>query len=1024
MRHPFRKPLSRSLAAFVLLAAAAIAAGCADEDSSGAALDASTTEDTDTGGPGQDTDEPGADTDTGAEDTGPEDTGPDDTDEPDSTEPDTTDGDVGEDAPDPDSTEPDTIEPDAVDPDAVDPDTVDPDTTEPDTVEPDTTEPPSGVVLPLGETLYLSGDDYLYFWAGPPACGGSTVSVVAAPETAFAAIITSDGDSPRLTPDVAGPWTLARCGEEVTIEVVEDYLNEDTFLNYNYTPSVPVVATADDELWVVAPTSNAVQRIAVLATGEATVEELIPTGSWPTSLAHWPSANLLLVSQTGRDSIGLIDVETRTLVDAIWVGDEPASIIVDEAHPDGPRGYVALSGADSVAIVDLAARRVESVIPVSRDPRALAFDPTTRLLYAASLLSSNAHPRGLVQGTNLPAEEQKDIAVIDVDTATIEGWVFEVGTMLRGLWLSPDGSELRVALSHSNNLQSNVAANSKPHTHAIATVDTNPDSPTAWTVTSEVSLDDQPTSTGPAASPFSMLLLPGGEVLAVTLSAGNAVLLLDAQTLEEIDRRPTGSDPRGLVVLQDHLWTTPWLDNTVASWPLGTLALGGVAPVGSTVDIGNDPRPADVQNGQRLFNDASFSGNQDFSCNNCHIDGLTDGLVWNLLIDGDVATLQFRNVGGTGPFLWGGVLPTLFDFSREVLKLVGADATGQEMEDLTTYMQSVTAPPNPHTLPGGAYSEQAKWGREIFEAPAGQPGGAGCAECHSGPLLTIKSIVEGKTNGLGTDVPSLISVYDTAPYGRQSTWDTLEEMVEFAVGFTGSALTGEELAALTEYVRQLPGDLLYLSSALPLDGSEAAFSLSPIELAFSGVLAPEQDDYFTIEAEGTAVPGVWTTSGRWARFAPDAGALALETNFTISVAAGLRGALGQELTSPIQITFATGGVPAFDLSGDWTLNVSEPLSGSIQLAFIQSAGGQVSGVVLDGGGLIEIDFVEGFITDDSLVLDPFLVASDFGDILTDGVQATLTDDDGDGFADQGSGKVFTPFIDLDVTFFRNGEPPE
>ena len=94
------------------------------------------------------------------------------------------------------------------------------------------------------------------------------------------------------------------------------------------------------------------------------------------------------------------------------------------------------------------------------------------------------------------------------------------------------------------------------------------------------------------------------------------------------------------------------------------------------------------------------------------------------------------------------------------------------MELLTLYMQSVTAPPNPSALPGGQLSPLALEGKAVFENQAN------CISCHSGPLFTNQSQVIGKTPDLTTDVPALIGVYDTAPFGRQGQWATLEDMVD------------------------------------------------------------------------------------------------------------------------------------------------------------------------------------------------------------------------------------------------------
>ncbi|MEO1271125.1 MAG: hypothetical protein AAFX99_23790, partial [Myxococcota bacterium] len=898
----------------------------------------------------------------------------------------------------------------------IDTDRVEPDT---DTVEPDTGQPvrptSANVVLPLGETLFLGGDDYLYFWGVDDT---ADVSLNSAPAGAEATIV-GDGAG-RLTPDMAGTWVVQRPGSTVTVEVVADGLNADTFLNFNYTPNQPLALDEEGQLWVASPPSNAVQRLAV-GVGGAVADTLVPTGSWPTSVVAWPGTPYLLVSQTGRDTLGWLDTREGRLVDAVRVGDEPAGIVVDTDHPQGPYAYVALSGEHRVVRVDLEARRVDRVVEVSRDPRAVAFDRQGQRLYVASLLSSNATPQGILNSSPLPREEQPDIAVIDTASFELSGWVYEVATLVRGLHLRPDSpSQLIAGVGHSRNSVQGVSANSRPHVHGLAVIDLR-DGMDAGAVR-QIDLDERPGSAGPAPSPHTLATSPDGRFLVVSLSAGNALLVLNADTLDEVGRIEAGSDPRGLVFAEERIWTYAWLDNQVQSWPLSALNDPSRA-VADSVDVGRDPTPPDIKEGQRLFNNASFSGQGDFSCNNCHIDGLTDGLVWNILLDGDVNTLPFRNIGGTGPFLWGGFLPTLFDFSREVLRLVGADADGEDIEKLTRYMQSVTAPPNPYTLPGGRFTASALRGKAIFDGYV-EEGGAGCGTCHSGPLLTNRERVSGKTDGLSTDVPSLISVYDTGPWGRQGQWQTLDEMVDFGVTFTGAQLTATQLADLNAYVRQLPGDLLYLNAARPLDGTRNTFPFTPIELAFSTALSPGQEDAFAlvriIEGGGDQpVAGQFEVSGRFARFRLADESLPLESTFELRATGGLSGVLGQRTQEPIKVRFETGGVPLVDVTGTWNWDVSGLISGTIVIRFIQSRGGQVSGVILDGGGLIDLDHLEGFVSDTLLQVEPFFVLFGGGEILVEGVEATMVDSDGDGVADVGDGQILSAFGSLNVSMTRD-----
>ncbi len=919
------------------------------------------------------------------------------------------------------------------------------------------------VIVPLGETLFFDGDDYLAFWGVDRPCA---VQLTDKPTDAQASVV---GNGKRLTPDKAGKWRLESGSDVITLDVQADYWTADTFQNFNYSPTQPIALEPADVTetmaWVATPTSSAVQQV-FLSDAGAKKGKLVPTGGWPSAVAVWPGTDWLLVTQTARDTLGFLNRKTGVLVDAVRVGNEPANVVVDPTSGTPPTlAYVALSGEDRVAKIDLTSRTVIATVDVGRDPRAMALDSASGTLYVASLISSNQHPRGPMQvkdkktGETHPVPEfmQRDVAAVDVDTWKVSGWAREVGTILRGVYLQPAqaktvgggssddpvAARLLVAASVARNKKLQVDANKRPHEHHLVALDPQkfslaaPDKAQS-AVTVDVDLDKQASSSGSAASPYTMRSSPDGHYLVVSLSASQGLLFLDAKTLAERGRMATGHDPRGLIFAHGRAWTYAWLSDTLEGLPLPGAptqvmvaggGLGGGAKPGSgqvavwkmgpaapdapkpaKLTVGNDPTPKDVRAGQRVFNDASFSKFADFSCNNCHVDGLSDGLTWDLLVDGPVNTLAFRNVGGTDPFLWGGQLPTLFDFSREVLKLVGAEASGKQMEQLTTYMMSVTAPPNPFALPGGKLTPDAKAGKVVF-AKLTDDGGANCAGCHGGPLGTTGITVKGKTPNKDTDVPSLLGVYDTAPFGRQGQWATLQSMVDYALEFTGAKLSETARKQVTAYVRQLPGDLLTLNSAIPANNAKHVWKESPVELAFSHVLAPGQEGLFSfLEGKGAAakpLPGTWTVSGRYARFAP-AAPLKGDTAYQMVVQKGLEGAFGQTLPAPLYLAFETGGVPAFDVSGKWKLTLSNSLVGTIKInvALIMAQGGKLTGVVLDSfdEGNVGADAIGGVVSGKVLSLDPFYIDSQFGQFFVkDGIDSTMSDSDSDGFADLGTG---------------------
>ena len=906
------------------------------------------------------------------------------------------------------------------------------------------------VVMPLGETLRFDGDDYLAFWAPGMACG---VTVLKAPAGAKATIVGVSGDAKapswgRLTPDVPGMWQLQRGSDVVDLEVVTDYWNGDTFQNYNYAPTQPLVLDPDSDpdaasatLWVAATTSAMVQRVDLNVVNapsdvQAKAGATIHTGSWPTALATWPGTRTLLVTQTGRDTLGFVDLDAGRMVDAIHLGNEPHNLVVDGSGATA-KAWVVLAGEDRVVRVDLSSKTIDASVDVGHEPRALALDAKGRRLYVGSLISGNSHPQGPLQGqTPVPELWQRDVVVIDIDAATSVATLPEVGTINRGLLLERDSdgnvSHLLVATTKADNTKLMVSAETRPHAHHLVRVDAAKlaagKGNEAIVVDRDLDIDPLTKKKTPAASPYTMTRTPDGAYLVATLSAGRALLFLRPDDLSEVGRVGVGHDPRGLVRAAGRLWTYTWLSDRVEGIALPgaptevQAGIGGNGPKiwvfsstpgpNNEVNVGADPTPPEVRAGQRIFNDAAFSKYGDFSCNNCHIDGLTDGLVWDLLVDGPVNTLAFRNVGGTEPFLWGGQLPTLFDFSREVLKLVGAQASGKQMEQLARYMQSVTAPPNPYALPGGKLTAQAQHGKEVFGKPIAVGGGE-CAACHSGPLGTSGKTVEGKTKGKETDVPSLLGVYDTLPYGRQGQWFTLGDMVDYALEFTGAKLSPADRDAVLAYVQQLPGDLLTLNSAQPLAGADHVWKEVAPELIFSNVLSKGQEGKFhfvKIAEDGSETPvkGSWALSGRAARFTVDGGKLELESSYRIDVDVGLQSALGQSTTQDISVAFATGGTPAFDISGQWKMTLSSPTVGTIHVnvAVLMATGGKMTGVVLDqiDQASVGADAITGVVSGTTLQLDPFYVDSDFGKFyVKDGFASTLEDTNKDGFADKGKG---------------------
>lgn len=140
---------------------------------------------------------------------------------------------------------------------------------------------------------------------------------------------------------------------------------------------------------------------------------------------------MLYVTNTGDNTVTVIDRLTNSIISVIQVGIEPKGIIVD---PDGQYVYIANYGSNSVSMIDTMTNEPEDSIalPLGFGPTALAIDPEGRYLYTANTDSDT-------------------VSVIDTDLKRSIN-TFRVGHKPIDLKVSPMGKFLYVANKGSNNL--------------------------------------------------------------------------------------------------------------------------------------------------------------------------------------------------------------------------------------------------------------------------------------------------------------------------------------------------------------------------------------------------------------------------------------------------------------------------------------------------------------------------------------------------------------------------------------------
>ena len=246
---------------------------------------------------------------------------------------------------------------------------------------------------------------------------------------------------------------------------------------------------------------------------------LIEVGEWPTSLAVVPGQDLVLVANKASDTLGFVDVREERQIDAIWVGDAPAGVVVSS---DGAKAYVSLSGSNRVAVVDVATRKLVKQIDTVFDPMALALNEAGDELFVASHRSGQTNQYPYVARE---MADEKDIAIIDTNALEVKGHILEASSTINDLYFNAESNELWM-VGTDNDIEGGL---NDPDVYSFMheVVVLSPEAGEANRLRS-ADLTRQETSAGDAVSLQNMTLC-NGEVW-VTAESSDVTIVLDPST--------------------------------------------------------------------------------------------------------------------------------------------------------------------------------------------------------------------------------------------------------------------------------------------------------------------------------------------------------------------------------------------------------------------------------------------------------------------------------------------------------------
>ncbi|MCY2960860.1 MAG: hypothetical protein NTY35_11895 [Planctomycetota bacterium] len=604
-------------------------------------------------------------------------------------------------------------------------------------------------------------------------------------------------------------------GPDLMAQTVPEYARDDQkgrYLNFEVGPVRSVVLdSAHGRLLVLNQPGN---RLVILDPLTLERRAEIPIGLGAASMAMRPQSKQVWVVDRVSSTVQVVDLDRRTIMRSIRVDAEPHGIAF---APDGQRAWVACTGADTVVAIDVATYSVSQSIPIPADaPRGIAFHRGR--VWVASHLSGNGTaargtPANPTAATDVGSTDVAGLAALpDLDLFSIRlgsppvGDFLDLpnaragaGTILFDVVPRPGTSEAWIPGTEALNADHRGEASfvdGQVVSNRIAIYDLDSSAPPRI-----VDLDALAPAGVGCAQPTSLAFDPTRPRAYVCAYGSDLVAVLDIATNGNVSWAghivipakqvyPRGSGPRSCAVdpTGANLYVFGRNDHSIARVPLNSLPSSAnfavTAP--TPVAIGFDATSDEVLLGRHLFTDARNSASSTSSCASCHVDGNTDGMVWDLSqylepegtplaqtvlgldTKGPLVTQGTRRQEESGPYHWRGEKQSLNDFNSSFVTLLdrtdasgGKVDVGGDFQYLRHYLNRIAIPANPLQARDRTLRPDEAAGRELFlHRPV--LGALTCASCHTLPLGSNGEVAVNGVAGVPTsfDVPGLRRVAD------------------------------------------------------------------------------------------------------------------------------------------------------------------------------------------------------------------------------------------------------------------------
>ena len=588
-------------------------------------------------------------------------------------------------------------------------------------------------------------------------------------------------------------------------------------------------------VWVANPDSDTVTAVNA---DTLAVQTEINVGKRPVSVAI-DASNQLWVACRDDDTVWVLNATTGATVKVLTLpwGAAPVSVVLT---PDRATGYLALQGSGQIQKFTSQNSTLGAALALGTTPRALAVTADGKKLLVSQFISTGNV--GTVRTVDLATFASAATLQLPLEVSTPDGSLGGRGlpNYLAGIAADP-ANGIAWVVAKKDNILRGTLRDGNPLTFEttvraiVSRLDLNQGQEQ---LSRRVDLDNM-------SQPSAITLSDTGAMAFVTLQGNNRIIVLN-QLGQELARNDTGLAPGGVVIdaVTKRVFTQDLMSRTVSVFdaaPVMSQTLNQLPRLAQINTVQSEKLSAAVLKGKQIFYNASdtrMSLDAYISCASCHVDGDSDGQVWDFTDRGEGLrnSISLRGQSGvaTAPLHWSGNFDEVQDFENDMRQFfggtgfmantdfnsgtrnqpLGAPKAGlsADLDSLAAYVNSLSSTGrSPKRQANGAMTANGTAGLALFTS-------LGCQACHSGPAMTdrqrhdVGTIKPSSGNRIGgpldgIDTPTLRGLWATAPYLHDGSAATLRDVLTTANPAARhgnlSTLTSAQIDQLVEYLNQL-----------------------------------------------------------------------------------------------------------------------------------------------------------------------------------------------------------------------------